>query len=419
MVARTQPLRWKHFGCAYLLLAVALLFSLCPAPAVAEQYQLAPNTRLRVKAIQWNPAKGDYIQWDTISGEFTVSEDGTVSLPLLGSIPASKLDSTQLSDDIARRLKAKINLISAPDVSVEVIDYPPVYVVGFVANPGEYRFRPGMTVLQAFALGGGVYRQPAAAATNDQVSLLSELQGVQADILRVKARIARLQAELSEAKSVQFPSELTESASNGLATTVMNQEQVIFASREKAYERQLATFAELHELYAAEIKNLEEKLKSQENIMKRAQEELGRIGKLVEQGILTVSRKSELERQISDARSGYLDLETAIMRARQNLAESTRSSLGLHDQRQTSAATELQEAQTSLERLRSRQDTLQRLLTVGGGQQQVAPSKDPVIVFRIIRRTNGQISETEASGSTALMPGDVVGVALRQEIEGP
>jgi protein involved in polysaccharide export with SLBB domain len=395
-----------------LLVLAAVMFA---APVAADGNELVPNTKLRVKAIQWNPAKGEYIQWDAISGEFTVAEDGTLFLPLLGAVPVEKLDNIGLADDIAKRLKAKVALINAPDVSVEIIDYPPVYVVGIVASPGEYRFRPGMTVLQALALGGGLYRQPAGAMTNDQFSLLGELQGVQTDILRAKARIARLQAELAGEKAIDFPADLTGTAATDPAGNIVAQEQRIFSSRENAQGRQLKTLSELQELYKAEIGNLQQKLVNQETNIKRAEDELSRIGKLVDQGILTVSRRSELERQLSDARLGYLDLQTAIMRARQNLAESTRSSLGLHDQRFTGAATELQEAQTNLERLRGRQEVLQRLLTMSGGQQQAAGREDSLLAFKIVRRINGEISETEASGSTVLLPGDVVEVSLHSK----
>lgn len=394
------------------LLAVALTVVAIPAPASAQAYQLVPNTKLRIKAIQWNPAKGEYMQWDAISGEFTVTEDGMVVLPLLGSIPAAKFNSTELSTEIGNRFKAKINLISVPDVSVEIIDYPPIYVVGLAATPGEYRFRPGMTVLQALALGGGVYRQPASIIANDQFTLLGELQGVQADILRLKARISRLQAELSGTGAIEFPADLSGGDSSGVSN-IMKDEQAIFSSRTNAQERQLKTIAELQELYTAEITNLEKKLKGQDTNIKRAEDELSRIGRLVDQGILTVSRKSELERQLSDARSSYLDLETAIMRARQNLAESTRSSLGLHDQRVTAAATEMQDAQANLERLRNRQEVLQRLLGAGGQPQQGTSGETSVLVFKIIRRTDGKISETEASGSTAVLPGDVVEISSR------
>jgi polysaccharide export outer membrane protein len=46
-------------------------------------------------------------------------------------------------------------LVRAPSVSVEVIRYRPVFVLGEVNKPGEFPYQPGMTLLAAVALAGG------------------------------------------------------------------------------------------------------------------------------------------------------------------------------------------------------------------------------------------------------------------------
>jgi len=40
-------------------------------------------------------------------------------------------------------------------VAVEVASYRPVFVLGEVAKPGEYPYRPGMTMLTTVAVAGG------------------------------------------------------------------------------------------------------------------------------------------------------------------------------------------------------------------------------------------------------------------------
>ena len=55
---------------------------------------------------------------------------------------------------IAQALK-KRQLIKDPSVSVEVIAYRPIFVLGEVSRPGQYPYQPGMTMLTAVAVAGG------------------------------------------------------------------------------------------------------------------------------------------------------------------------------------------------------------------------------------------------------------------------
>jgi DNA repair exonuclease SbcCD ATPase subunit len=395
------------------LFAVAFLACLFAMPAYAEKYLLGPNTKLRLKAYQLISSKGEYVPWEAISGEFIVSQTGTISLPLLGSIQVANFDATELPSELAKRLQAKINLLSQPDISIEVLEYPPVYIVGRVALPGEYRFRPGMSVLQALALGGGLYRPPASEASRDQIGLLGDLQGLRGGMLRTRARIARLQAEMSGAGKVQFPAEFAADSGDSFVSNIVDQEKILFSSRRSALERQLRSLAGLHDLYAAEIDNLQKKLKSDDTSITQVEEELARRGSLVDKGVLTASRRSELQRQIANMKASHLDLETAAMRARQNLAETTRSADGLRDQQLTAAAAELQEAQASLEQMTVRENVSQSLLDGGSTGLQNQRYQEPVLSFTIVRAVDGQLKEITASESTVLLPGDVVKVALK------
>ena len=43
-----------------------------------------------------------------------------------------------------------------PRISVEIVGFRPFYILGVVQKPGEYDFRPGLTVMQAVSIAGGV-----------------------------------------------------------------------------------------------------------------------------------------------------------------------------------------------------------------------------------------------------------------------
>ncbi|OKH87458.1 polysaccharide biosynthesis/export family protein [Thalassospira sp. TSL5-1] len=88
-----------------------------------------------------------------LSGEFEVSGEGQISLPLIGIVSAGGKTLHELSSDIETKLKD--GYLVDPKVSAEVMNYRPFYILGEVKEPGSYPFVNGMSVLNAVALGGG------------------------------------------------------------------------------------------------------------------------------------------------------------------------------------------------------------------------------------------------------------------------
>jgi len=91
---------------------------------------------------------------DQLTGEFRVSDQGQLALPLLGNVDAAGMTTQELGERVAAALRSK-NIIRDPSVSVEVVAYRPIFVLGEVAKPGQYPYQPGMTMLTAVAVAGG------------------------------------------------------------------------------------------------------------------------------------------------------------------------------------------------------------------------------------------------------------------------
>ena len=91
---------------------------------------------------------------DSLTGEFRVSDSGTIALPLIGSVRASGLSPDALATRVSEAL-VHANLLRSPSVSAEVIAYRPIFVLGEVSKPGQYPYQPGMTVVTAAAVAGG------------------------------------------------------------------------------------------------------------------------------------------------------------------------------------------------------------------------------------------------------------------------
>ena len=378
-----------------------------PDLARSLEVPLVPQTKLRITVLQWMPLKGAYENWTAVGGEFTVSSDETIFLPVIGAVPVANLTGPSLSERIARELQKKLGLVERPNATVEVIDYPPVFIVGDVQAPGAYPFRYGLSVLQAIALGGGEIKVSPDQA-RAEIQLVGELRGLENERLRTSARIARLQAERARAADVKFSAMPLDPAGKALVEEALSQEAAIMTARAREQDRQKKSLTELRQLLETEIEVLEQKISAAENDISVGTRELEAVTMLVEKGIAVASRRSELERALAGYRGERLDQLTAVMRARQSIAETTRNLDGLDDRRQTEIALELQQAQSSLEQLLLKREVSQNLLldllssTVRGA--------GAVASYSIIRRAKGQSVETVATESTALQPGDVVKV---------
>lgn len=399
-----------------LIAGLVLAGLLLPAslPASAGEPAIPPQTRLRLSVVQWNPAKGDFQEWQTIGGEFVVSPAGTLQLPVVGPVTVGSLDKTALADEIAARLQSVMGLVNKPEASVEIVEYPPVYAVGDVTNPGEYKFRTGMTVLQVLAMSGGPFRS-AQDGVEGPIKLVGELQALRGQVLRSRARIARLKAEMAGAGEIEFPQVPPGDVDAGTAREIFSQERIIFLARANELTRQTKSLDELRGILQAEIGVLEQKIKVAEIGIKNAQDELQSVTVLVEKGIAVASRRSDLERSLASFQADRLDQVTAVMRARQNITEATRNLEGLQDRRQTEVASELQAEQANLEQLLLKQDVSQKLLldALSSGDALVGQAA-PRLSYTVTRAADGQMHDMPAADTTLLQPGDVVRVTVEK-----
>jgi polysaccharide export outer membrane protein len=365
-----------------------------------------------VAVVQWNPAKSEYERWDALGGTFLVSPEGMIGLPVIGKLRVSDKSTSEVAVRIAAELKQKAGLLAAPEVTVEIVEYPPIYVVGAVTTPGSYQFRPDLTVLQALAIAGGRYR-PALERLGQQVVMLpAELATIRSDKLRLLGRIARLQAEMSDRAEVRFPTELTADPDGEFVGRVIALERNLLAARVGEMNRQLTTLAELREMYGGEIRALEDKSEGSDQEVEYVQKELDAVGQLVERGIATMSRRSELRRELADIKARRLDEGIQIMRVRQTLSDATRQEVGIRDQHETSVATELQTAEADLARLKAREEAVRQTQLAGAGEASEESFKP---WFTIVRQSAGSPREFVASESTPLLPGDVLKVEVGEE----
>lgn len=114
-----------------------------PVPDVSS-YHLGPGDRVEIRVLGA----------DELAGQYSVQNDGTVRMLMIGEVPAGGLTPERLERNIEQKLKAG-RYITDPHVSVAIQIYRPFYILGEVANPGGYPYASGMRVLSAVAAARG------------------------------------------------------------------------------------------------------------------------------------------------------------------------------------------------------------------------------------------------------------------------
>jgi polysaccharide export outer membrane protein len=117
--------------------------TMLPSPEDGS-YHLGPGDQIRV--ITYDESQ--------LSNTFTVGDDGKIAFPLIGNVVASGRTPDRFASEISAALQNS-KLVNQPSVSVEVVQYRPISVLGEVNHPGQYPYQPGMTTLDAVALAGG------------------------------------------------------------------------------------------------------------------------------------------------------------------------------------------------------------------------------------------------------------------------
>jgi polysaccharide export outer membrane protein len=88
-----------------------------------------------------------------LTNTYAIDAGGSITMPLIGSVPARGRTTAGLAGAISAKLRA--GFIRDPSVAVEIEAYRPFFILGEVAAPGQYPYVPNMTVESAVAIAGG------------------------------------------------------------------------------------------------------------------------------------------------------------------------------------------------------------------------------------------------------------------------
>ena len=177
---------------AWLLVAVLVAGGPATVRAQGAEYRIGPRDVLKITVYGH----------DDLTRAVAVAGDGTLAFPLLGSVPAAGLTTTQLETRL-RELLAKDYLVD-PQVAIVVQEYRSqrVFVLGEVEKPGTYPLTGEVRLVDILSQAGGIGKAAgrhavvvrgsraegpvapgAAGSTNLRVDLKALLEGASAENL--------------------------------------------------------------------------------------------------------------------------------------------------------------------------------------------------------------------------------------------
>lgn len=132
------------------LLVLVAAFALAGAASAQQggtEYRLGVGDRIKVVV---------FGQPD-LTGEAEIDVSGKIVVGLIGEVQAAGRTIADVQKEIHDRLN-KDYLVN-PNVSVLMVAYRPITILGQVKTPGRYPYSSGMNVRQAVALAGGYDRR--------------------------------------------------------------------------------------------------------------------------------------------------------------------------------------------------------------------------------------------------------------------
>jgi exopolysaccharide production protein ExoF len=332
-------------------------------------------------------------------------------------MPVAGKSTGEVAAEIGQQLQQKFGLIDKPAASVEIAEFRPVFVSGDVQTPGRYPYLPGLTVLKAISLAGGMRQSDALSQRflRDFINARGNYQVLIAQRNSLLAASARLAAEAQHQSAIDFPKEVKNSPDG---QKLMADETAFKEAREKKLTAQLKSLADLKGLLQKEVTSLAEKMDNQNHQIALTQQELSNVSALAKKGLAVNQRSLTLEEQIAELQGKLLDMETAQLRAKQGISQADQDSANLQNDRDSEIAQDRQQDEAELRAVALKLSMYKDLMAEAVESSpatinQSVGSNTLSVNYSIVRTQNGKSQEMPADENTPVQPGDVVKVVTK------
>ena len=370
-----------------------------PPRAINETLTIASADRISIK-----------IQGQTeLSGEYRINDDQTISVPVIGRVPVTGLDAAGLERTLSERLARLVGREAY--VTVEVIEYRPVFISGYVSKPGTAPWKPGMTILQAVTVSGGTFR---GSDSNGVDGASTKRQRTIDDQKRVLATIARLTAEQNGAEKMELPPRLIALVGRKEAQELIDAQLTSFLSRRNATESHVSGLQRASALAKQELESLRAQRGRLGEQLKFRREQFTQLKVLYNKQFLRLDRLTEEELRIADLEEKVASLGVSISRTDSTLVGLERDLGNIRQDRRAIIDTDLLKLERDAAQLELEIEAagpLARKVNRPGADADGA--KQEVLLYEIVRQDGAAPKTLKADRNTLLRPGDMVVVSLQ------
>lgn len=334
------------------------------------------------------------------NGEYGIDPDMTLSLPGLGRLDVGTLSLSDLEQLISDRLSSSLRRDTR--VSVEVMKARPFFIMGQISRPGAVEWRPGLTLVQAIALAGGVTR-PSLGGSPDQVlSARSQLNFTLAQLNRLKA-----EKEDVANTDPQAPVPSVDPAADSLPARAENAaygQNIIRDEQRAVFQTRIANLQSEHRSVLREIETARAQssaLEEQRSLSRQATKDLEYLKErqLVANRVY-LSQRSEL----SGIEARGLETAMALERAKTRAEALARQITLAKQERQAFLSERIETLEKEVVTIRSR---------VGADDSAPTDTRKKGIEFFVARNVNGDLDVSPVNIFGEILPGDVVIVFTR------
>jgi protein involved in polysaccharide export with SLBB domain len=382
---------------------------------IGDRLKIAFYERLDVEEDKWgrtSSAMRGIQQRPELSGEYTVDEDGTISLPLLGAMPIADRSPQQVQAAMTQSFEQLLGHKGM--VNVALLERSPIYVLGPVKNPGSYKYVPGATVLHAIAVAGGLDR-----GTSDpwqKVEAVREIQkrsGAADTLTKLIARATVLKAE-RDGKTPNVPLRLMELVGAREASSLVNEQidrRKAVALARKNRERAILSAVESAKQDLVTYSHTD----SLDELVKMRQERVDSIRPLVERNVVSKATLSQVQGELSEAEQRRQDAVNQYGMAKQRLASLTAEGLRIQADMENDIAVEIEAVEQQISNNEREVSASEGVLSsLPATRAAFAPSKAAAnqVTYQIVRHTAAGPVSIPSNGMTLLQPGDLVNIII-------
>ena len=357
-----------------------------------------------------------------LSGEYRVNPDETISVPVLGRLSVAGMIPAELEQVLAERAGKVTGRETY--VTVEVSEYRPVFVTGYVNKPGASPWKPGMTVLHAVTLLGGVYRPTSDNSGNVVIGADNEIVRIKratTDLKRVFASMARLQAERQEKDVITTPDKLIALVGKAEADRMIEEQKTALTSRRTGVTAQLAALQRARAISEQELVGLQDQSVRLKAMLAVRRDYKTKIEGLQAKGIVRADRSMEETSKVSELEDRATTTAVGIARVQGTIASLERDTIFLKQERIASIDAELLKLDREVAQLELDIDSARNAYKKITGMP--APStfteqelgKTSLIEYEIVRQDGAGQTSQKVDQFAALRPGDILLVSTRQD----